>query len=846
MVDLTRRQFLQLSATSALSSGLVLTADEVRADFPVDAELGSGTKVPMRCRMCAQQCPILGHVVNGTLVRIETNPKLHMSAVCARGVAAISALYSPDRIKTPLIRTGVRGKGEFRSASWEEALTLVADKLKSLVEQNEARSIAYMPRFTSAAGLDWTFFQALGTPNRVSYADTCWATSNSASLGALIGGSSSGVPNAGNTAVMHDYINAKYAVNLGRNPGGGLAAFCYGSEFGHGRANQLKVTTVDPRYPSEAGEADQDWIPIRPGTDQAFLLALINLIITQDYYDKGFLANQSNAAMLVDLATAQPVDLKQVTVTSGDAQTEQTDYLVFDEATQGFVYSREALQPALTGTWDYNGTRVATGLTAIAESVREYTPEWCEAITGVMPAQLQRVADNLNANKPSVYIERGWRTVKYDNALQERLCVNIVNALMGSFGAKGGTIRPWRISLSGGFFRADPPAEDDCAAYYRKTDPNLPWVTNNNYRRLYARGVLEDKPYKHRMLVIYGQNPVGGSAGGYQMVEALEKLEMVVAITPFHSDTTMYADVILPECTFMERDEAINATLKSPFRAVAMHRKAVEPLYESKPGYWIFNQLAKRVLPPEQYASNWGHWEEQGIQYIWDKQLADVRGLSAEEQATFRERLFRDGVWSSPEIRYGFQSRTATGKVEIYATSFAKLYQDLQKSNPAIAETAHPALKWTPPYWYKQNPQLARDEFVPISAFSPLSSFTGDQTRNNPMLKDIGRHVHWDAVFINATKGRALGLDTGDKVQFHNVEKADMPQQATVVLTELVHPDAMFFYYGPGSGYYTAKNRFGRYAAHDGMNPNHISHTRFAPIDGGHSSQDFVVKIRRA
>jgi len=175
-MEFTRRDFLRLSATATLlcplSSLTFLTkaeADEIRAiDFSKEKQ------VPLACRMCAQSCPLMGTVLGGRLVRMEANPNTPYSGACGRARAAISALYNPNRIKSPLIRVGERGEGKFRKASWDEALEMVAKKMVELRAAGEARSLAFLPRFNSAPGMDKEFFTLFGTPNTVGYGDTCF------------------------------------------------------------------------------------------------------------------------------------------------------------------------------------------------------------------------------------------------------------------------------------------------------------------------------------------------------------------------------------------------------------------------------------------------------------------------------------------------------------------------------------------------------------------------------------------------------------------------------------------------------------------------------------------------
>jgi anaerobic selenocysteine-containing dehydrogenase len=845
MAKITRKNFLGL--TTAALAVTPLTADEKKdLTVPVIPEIktdyGTEKQVPLLCRMCAQFCPMIAHVKDGKLIRIESNKKVPLGGVCGRGRAAISALYNPDRVKTPLIRTGERGNGEFREASWDEALKMVGDKLKSLRESGEARAVSYFPRFNAARGLDSEFFQILGTPNIIGYADACFANSLTLSYGAILGGNDDkGLPTAGSSDLTPDYENAKYGILISRNPGGGLVTFAWGAGFGKGKKNGLKVTCVDPRKPSEVGESDADWVSIRPGTDVAFLLGIMNEIITKKFYDVSYLLKNTNAAMLIEDSTGLPVETKIIKDEKGK---ELTDFIVYDEESKEFKFSSEAKKPALNGSYTYTGKKVQTAFSLIEKNVKTYTPEWAQTKSDVPSKKIKSIAERLNTNKPAVFIERGYRSCRYSNSMEEKKLILMLNALLGTLGSKGGLIFQRSIRL--GKIMDTPKTKDKSVAEYYRKQPDFALINTKDCRRFYFKSILDGKPYKNKVAVFYGQNPVGGSTGSSKIIEAIKQLEMIVAITPFHSETTMYADVILPECTFMERDEAIHTQFKCAFPFAAVHRKAVEPLYQSKNGFWIYNELAKRTFPADEYKKYFGEYDKRGIEYIWSKQLAKIENLNDKEKTTFSaEKLLQEGVWAG-ETSYKVRVKTPSGKIELYSTFFAKSYKDLKEAKNKYAIHSSPLPNWIEPFWMQKRKKLNKDEFIPITAFSPISTFTGAQTRDNVILGEIGKKIDWDAVYVNSAKGKALGLKDGGTVEIFNIDLPEMKVKSKVIFTDSVHPDSLFSWYGPGAGYYKAQGNLLKNAPVSGLNPNHISSFLFAPLDGGQPAQDFIVKIRRA
>ena len=196
------------TSVAGLAGAAVFTGSPLKTEAReiTSADFGVENKTYLTCRMCAQNCPMVAYTRDGRLVRLDANPNTPYPSICGRGRAATAALYDPQRIKTPLIRTGKRGSGEFRSASWNEALDLIGNKMLQLREEGEPHSVAYFPRFNSASLLDDTIFNLYGTDNLFSYGDTCFGSTNQLGLGSVFGGGGE-EPRQGNSSVMGDYEN---------------------------------------------------------------------------------------------------------------------------------------------------------------------------------------------------------------------------------------------------------------------------------------------------------------------------------------------------------------------------------------------------------------------------------------------------------------------------------------------------------------------------------------------------------------------------------------------------------------------------------------------------------------
>ena len=231
------------------------------------------------CFMCSVRCPIQVTVKDGQVTFIEGNPKVAgiEGSLCPRGSAGIALLYDSQRLQSPLIRTGERGSGQFRKASWDEALDYIADKLKAVIKKHGSQSVALTERTNLATHVSKTFMKAIGSPNHFTHDALCKGSVNTACRSLF------GLTDA---QIGIDYKNARHIVLYGRNlleaiavkeVNGLMAALAAGA----------KLTYIDPRVSITATKAHRYWM-IRPGTDLALNYALIHVILKERLHDAEF------------------------------------------------------------------------------------------------------------------------------------------------------------------------------------------------------------------------------------------------------------------------------------------------------------------------------------------------------------------------------------------------------------------------------------------------------------------------------------------------------------------------------------------------------------------------------
>mgnify|MGYP000676853423 CR=1 FL=1 len=244
------------------------------------------------CYMCACRCGIRVHLQDGKLRYIDGNPDhpLNQGVICAKGSSGIMKQYSPARLTVPLRRKpgSERGAGEFEEISWDEAFATLEDRLRHL-RATDPKQFALFTGRDQMQALTGLFARQFGTPNYAAHGGFC-SVNMAAGMIYTIGGSfwEFGGPDLERaklfvmigTAEDHHSNPMKVALAQFKRQGG-------------------KFIAINPIRTGYAAIADE-WVPIKPGTDGALLLALIHEIIALGLYDREFLARYTNAGQLVN------------------------------------------------------------------------------------------------------------------------------------------------------------------------------------------------------------------------------------------------------------------------------------------------------------------------------------------------------------------------------------------------------------------------------------------------------------------------------------------------------------------------------------------------------------------
>ncbi len=285
MPILSRRRFLQIGAgtAGAGAAATFLPATPAWADFFGPAQRGDRLEtIPTFCDLCFWKCAAIATTKNGKLWKIEGNPAdpLSRGRLCPRGTGGVGAYYDTDRLKAPLLRRKERGEDAWAEVTWDEALSHIAEKLDRIKAEHGPEAVAFFSHGIGGNFLKHTF-KAYGTPNLV-------APSYAQCRGPRDVGFQLTFGEEVSTPERTDIQNARCLVLVGSHLGENMHNSQV-QEFAEAVGSGATVIVADPRFSVAASKA-KHYLPVKPGTDIALLLAWMNVLVAEGLYDKEFVA----------------------------------------------------------------------------------------------------------------------------------------------------------------------------------------------------------------------------------------------------------------------------------------------------------------------------------------------------------------------------------------------------------------------------------------------------------------------------------------------------------------------------------------------------------------------------
>ncbi|MCB2188156.1 MAG: molybdopterin-dependent oxidoreductase [Deltaproteobacteria bacterium] len=681
-LNLSRRGFLKLSGAAAaaatLGGGLPAGSPAVAAPAAPAGPLVSKFNV---CDMCFNKCGLIARVRDGVVEKLDPNPKFLKSRgmLCARGNAGVRQVYDPDRLKYPLLRKGARGEGKWQRLPWDEALDLAASKLKELGEKYTRCGVVFMAGSDMQSTFVSRFAGAFGSYNMLSHESMCLLSGTRAFLDTF-----GEVPNP-------DMLYTKYVIMLGANRFESLVtpdSMDLMTALGQG----CKLVVLDPRLTKTAALA-AEYHPIRPHTDLAFLLALAQVLVSENLYDAEFVRDK------------------------------------------------------------------CYGLEQLAAHLAPHTPEWAAPITDIPAADIRRLARELGAARPAAMIYPGRRSSNYRDSTQVRRAMAIVNALLGNWDRPGGLTAARQVGLAGGipfeapFYENNPEDRLDARAAKLMFDEEGSFKATRD-------AILAGQPYPAGGFVFYKTNPLATAANRAKTVAMFHKMEFVIGIDSFLTDSAWLADLVLPSQTYLERTDPCSALQGSSACACVVTRDPViAPMFEAKPVFWMMKELAGRLELGEHFDFTIEEFRE-----------AQLKGL-----ADAKEALAVDGVYYNPSKLYGIYEgkiyKTKSHKIELYNERYAEAGLD---PLPTWREVAQPA----------------EGQFRLV--VGRTATITQSSTQNNSLLREF---TPTNSLWIHPEPAGRLGIADGATV---TVKSPVGSQQLAARVTAETRPDTVYMHTGFG------------------------------------------------
>ena len=556
------------------------------------------------CYMCACRCGIRVHLKNGQIRYIEGNRDhpVNKGVLCAKGSAGIMNHYSPARLRKPLKRVGERGSGDFAEIEWDEALAIAEAWLRE-ARETDPRKLAFYTGRDQSQGLTGWWAQAYGTPNYAAHGGFCSVNMAAAGLYTL-GGSfwEFGEP---------DFERAKLFLMFG------VAEDHDSNPIKMGLAELKKrgatFISVNPVRTGYSAIADR-WVPIRPGTDGALVLALVHELMRSRRVDLDFLADYTNAGWLV-------IDDPRAADDGLFARDGSGTPLVLDRSGALRPWNADGVRPALAQPATLaDGRHAKPVFLLVAERYTDerYSADTAAAVTGLpadeireLAAELARVAFDERIEIAQSWTD--WRGVTHDrfvgrpvslhamrgisahaNGFQTCRALHLLQLLLGAIDTPGSwrykspyprpappPIRPGGKpgELAPGKPMPRPPLgfpmgpEDllvEADGRPVRLDQGYSWeapIAAHGLMHLVIRNAWAGEPYPIDVLFLYMANMAWNSAmnaaGTVAMLtdkhaDGTYKIPRIIYSDAFFSETVPYADLILPDTTYLERYDCIS------------------------------------------------------------------------------------------------------------------------------------------------------------------------------------------------------------------------------------------------------------------------------------------------
>lgn len=599
------------------------------------------------CGMCSGGCGIKVRLIDGIPVKIQGNVlyPINRGAICPAAEAGIEELFNPDRIRTPLKRAGKRGENKWQTISWNEAIDTLAQRLSDLRNQGKPEQLAFITRDTNDLSINLArrFISAFGSPNFI-----CISEAKQSSLPIYM---TQGL----DVAPAYDFTHSDYVLNFGANLLDDNTTPVHFNQLYADIRNrksefETQIIHIDS-YLSRTAANSNKWIPIIPGTMAALALGIAYVIINDGTYNKDFVNNQS------------------------------------------FGFS----------DWKDSSGVEHQGFKSFV--LKNNYPENISKITGVPAGEIVDLARKF-ASAKSPFAIIGGQVTNATNSLYTAWTIYCLNALKGNIGKSGGIVFPYKVKEA-----SVPEIVLDSTALDGLKKPKIgsagqlsSQFTVDSVDRILP-AVLDKQPYPLDTIIFHRVNPLFESTRQKSFKTALEQAPFIVSCNSIMDETTLYADLVLPDHIFLEKWDVSTSIPSIEFPHFGVQQPVVEPLYDTRSVGDLFLELSKKIggdiaqsLPwdnsknyfqiyaKEIFNSGKGTVASEIVAVSWLEYLKK-RGWQAFDYTTFEEFwdvLVEKGGWWDPNYLDSQMKNiyaNESGKFEFYSHTLEKFVKEYVQKN---------------------------------------------------------------------------------------------------------------------------------------------------------------------
>ncbi len=694
--------------------------------------------IPSICFNCESGCGVIAYVDKDTLDvrKIEGNP-LHPGSrgrTCAKGVVTPNQLEDPDRILYPLRRVGKRGSGEWARVSWDEVLEDIGGRIRKAILEDRRREVMYHVGRPGEDGYVNRVLQAWGLDGHNSHTNVC---SSSARLAHFLW--------TGADRPSPDYANAKTILLLSSHLESGHYFNPHAQRIIEGKTKGAKLIVMDPRMSNTSAKADV-WMPTKPGTEGAILLAIGKYLIDSGKYNRDFVKRWVNWDTY--LTTSRP-DLP----------------VTFD-----------AFEIALK------------------EEYAQFTPEYAESESGVPAHKILEAAEAI-ADAGTAFSTHSWRAAAAGHlwGWQITRALYFLVVLMGAVGEKGGV----NLHVTNKFVpkHPNPPPAPDYwnELLFPKEFPLAFFEMSFLLPHFLKEGRGKLDVYFTRVY-----NPLWTNPDGFSWMEMLEdesKVGLHVALTPMWSETAWFADYVLPMGLGTERHDTMSQEthagrwlgFRQPVRRVALEKRGtpVGATHEANPGqvweeseFWIAlswkidpdGSLGIRKFFESPYRAGKQITVDEYYGWMFENSVPGLPEAAKKEELTPLQYMRKYGVFKVDDVAYSkvHEQPVETGGVEIDGkrmTGFNTPSRKLEFFSPTLAEWgwpehAIPRYVTGHVYWRDLNPAENEFDLLPNFRLPTL-------IHTRAPVKWLYEIAHSNPLWIASGDAAKLGIAIGDLVKVH-------------------------------------------------------------------------------